>query len=108
MRSTVTIAVVAATGALLLIASAAAVPAAGAALRLSAPSGAHVVAASGSSVTVAASAAANATGYRLYVSSRRSDVYVANVRHARTSSVQRTPRMTVGRLRYATAPYYFR
>src|SRR3954453_14929099 len=108
MRTTIGIALVAAAGGLLATASAVAGPAAGASLRLSAPTGAHVVVVSGSSITVSASSARNATSYRLYVSSRQSDVYVANVRRARASALQRTARTTVGGLRYPTTPYYYR
>src|SRR4051794_7207893 len=101
-------AVVAAAGGLLATASAVTGPAAGASLRLSAPTRAHVVATSGTSIPFSARSARNATGYRLYVSSRRSDVYVANLRRARASSLRHTARMTVGGLRYATAAYYYR
>jgi endonuclease/exonuclease/phosphatase family metal-dependent hydrolase len=73
-----------------------------------APTGARLTSATSTSLTVTARSAAHATGYRLFASTRRSDVYVANIAHAKASSVYRTPRMTIGGLRYTTATYYYR
>jgi endonuclease/exonuclease/phosphatase family metal-dependent hydrolase len=85
-----------------------AAPAAAATARPGAPSGVRVAAVSASALTVTAHRARGATGYRLFVSARRSDLYVAHVRRARASKLQRAPRVTVSGLRYATTPYYFR
>jgi endonuclease/exonuclease/phosphatase family metal-dependent hydrolase len=82
--------------------------AAAAAVTPAAPTGARLVAATGTSLTVAARTASHATGYRLFASTRRSDVYVANISKARASSIARSPRMTIGGLAYTTATYYYR
>lgn len=74
----------------------------------SVPGGVHVVSVTRSSVTVAATRAAHATGYRLFVSTTRSSVYVANIARARRSAVSRLPRMTVSGLPYSSSPYFYR
>lgn len=77
------------------------------------PTAVRVTAVSASSFTVTARAAAYARAYRLYVSTAKSDVYVANIRAGHTSSARRTataasPVLSVTGLRYTTALYYFR
>ena len=70
--------------------------------------GVRVLAVSTSSLVVVARPAAGATGYRLYVSARRSDLYAANLDHARRSVLGGVPRMRVTSLHYALTPVYFR
>jgi endonuclease/exonuclease/phosphatase family metal-dependent hydrolase len=85
-----------------------ATPAAAASTTLAAPTGVRLAAVTGSSLTAAAHRAANATGYRVFASTRRSDLYVANIGRARASKFAHTPRVTVTGLRYTTALYYYR
>jgi endonuclease/exonuclease/phosphatase family metal-dependent hydrolase len=73
-----------------------------------APTGAHVTAVSNTALTVAVRTAAHATGYRVFASTTRTNVYIANIAKARTSAISRTPRMTIGSLTYTTATYYYR
>lgn len=72
------------------------------------PTGVRLAAATASSLTVTANRATGATGYRLFASTRRSDVYVANIARARASRISSSPRMTIGGLSYSTATWYYR
>jgi endonuclease/exonuclease/phosphatase family metal-dependent hydrolase len=75
---------------------------------LAAPSGVRVAAVSSSSLVVAANRATGASGYRLFASARRRDLYAANLSRARHSAVSSTPTMRIGDLTYSTRPLYFR
>lgn len=77
------------------------------------PTGLHITAASATSLTVAAKASANAQGYRLFVSTVRTDLYYSNLVAGRASSARRsatssTPSVTVSGLTFTTSPYYYR
>ena len=77
------------------------------------PSHLALTAATATSMTVTSAHAARAKKYRLYVSTVRSDMYYANIISHKHSSARRSatasgPRVTVGGLRYTTAPYYYR
>ena len=60
------------------------------------------------SLTVTANASTNATGYRLYASRVKSDVYVVNIRRAMRSPLSSTPRVTLSGLYYSTDTWYYR
>jgi endonuclease/exonuclease/phosphatase family metal-dependent hydrolase len=77
-------------------------------LRPSAPTGLHVVKVTGTSISIAANPAAHANRYRLYASTVRSDLYVANISHAQRSPLSGSPRLTVSGLSRVVAPYYYR
>lgn len=94
----------AATGSLAL----AALTPAHAATVLATPSGVHVSAATPSSFTVSANTTANALRYRLFYSTTKSDVYVANIAKAKYTAVSTSPKFTVSGLPFTAAPYYYR
>ena len=75
---------------------------------LAAPTGTRLAGLTGSSLTVSAHAVAGATGYRLFASTRRRDLYARNIGRAAASPVRRRPRATVSGLAFRTAPYYYR
>lgn len=75
---------------------------------LATPSGVHVSAVTPSSFTVSANATANALRYRLFYSTTKSDVYVANIANARRTALSTSPKFTVAGLPYSTAPYFYR
>ena len=77
------------------------------------PTDLRVTAATSTSLTVTAKPSANAQGYRLFVSTVRSDLYYSNLVAGLTSSARRsatsaTPSVTVSGLSYTSAPYYYR
>lgn len=72
------------------------------------PSGVTVAATTSTSFTVTADPAARATGYRLYASTTRSSVYVANISRAQRSARVTTPRAALAGLVYSTASWYYR
>lgn len=73
------------------------------------PASIRLAAATGSSFTVTSARAAYATGYRVFASSTKSDVYMVNIlARARRSGVSTSPRVTMGGLPYTSAPYYYR
>ena len=77
------------------------------------PTGLRVSAASSSSLTVSANASTNAQGYRLFVSTVRTDLYYSNLvagvaSSARRSATAASPSVTVSGLTYTAAPYYYR
>ncbi len=77
------------------------------------PTGVHVTAATSASLTVTAYPSRNAQGYRLFVSTVRTDLYYSNLVAGRASSARRsatsaTPSVTVSGLTYTTNPYYYR
>lgn len=72
------------------------------------PTGIRLVGATSSSLTIATSPATNTQYYRLFASTLKSDLYVANIARARASALSRTPQMTVSGLTYTTAPYWYR
>ena len=72
------------------------------------PRNVRLISATSSSLTVTLSAVMGARGYRVYASTTRSDVYVANIARAHRSAIARRPTITVRGLPYTTAPYYYR
>jgi endonuclease/exonuclease/phosphatase family metal-dependent hydrolase len=77
------------------------------------PSGVHISAVTHTAFTVALRASTNARGYRLYVSTLKSDLYYANLTSgvasaARKSFWSSTTKITAGSLTYRTVPYYYR
>ena len=68
----------------------------------------RLISATSSSLTVTLAAVKGARGYRVYASTTRSDVYVANIARAHRSAIARRPTITVRGLPYTTAPYYYR
>ncbi|MDQ1739187.1 MAG: hypothetical protein QOE53_839, partial [Pseudonocardiales bacterium] len=72
------------------------------------PTGIRVAAITASSFTVTTNPATNTLYYRLFASTLKSDVYVANIGRARASALSRTPRMTISGLAYSTAPVWYR
>ncbi|WP_375497967.1 endonuclease/exonuclease/phosphatase family protein [uncultured Jatrophihabitans sp.] len=72
-----------------------------------APTGLHVASAGATSFTVAVNRSANATGYRLYASTTKSDLYYPITRgyHSRLYAA---PRMTLAGLPRTSRPYYYR
>jgi endonuclease/exonuclease/phosphatase family metal-dependent hydrolase len=81
---------------------------AGSPAKVTKPSGIHLVKVSSSSFTVASKRSPGAHGYRLFVSSDKSDLAVAKLSHARMSKLYATPRLSMKGLHYATTPYYYR
>jgi endonuclease/exonuclease/phosphatase family metal-dependent hydrolase len=81
---------------------------AGSPAKVTKPSGIHLVKVSSSSFTVASKRSPGARGYRLFVSSDKSDLAVAKLAKARRSKVYATPRLSMKGLHYATTPYYYR
>ncbi len=75
---------------------------------LATPSGVHVSAVTPSSFTVSADTTANALHYRLFYSTTKSDVYVANIAKARYTALTTSPKLTVSGLPFSTTPYYYR
>lgn len=75
---------------------------------LATPSGVHVSAVTPSSFTVSANTTANALRYRLFYSTTKSDVYVANIAKARHTALATSPKFTVAGLPFTSAPYYYR
>ncbi|HEY7010696.1 MAG TPA: endonuclease/exonuclease/phosphatase family protein [Jatrophihabitantaceae bacterium] len=76
-----------------------------------APSHVRFVRATASSITVRGAPVANTTSYRLYVSTVKADVFYVNLhkpRRARHVASSRARTVTVGHLRYTSAPYYYR
>jgi endonuclease/exonuclease/phosphatase family metal-dependent hydrolase len=95
--------------AIVVLVSGVGVPAASAAVgTVAIPSGLRVVHATSSSFTVATKPAANATEYRLFASTDKSDLAIADISRAHSSHLAATPRITLTGLRYTTSPYYFR
>jgi endonuclease/exonuclease/phosphatase family metal-dependent hydrolase len=82
--------------------------AAQAAAQTGVPTGIRVAAATASSFTVTANPATNTVYYRLFASTLKSDVYVANIGRAHASALSSTPRVAISGLPYSTAPYWFR
>lgn len=77
------------------------------------PTGVRVSAATSTSLTVSANASKNAQGYRLFVSTNRTDLYYANLvagvtTSARRSATSATPKVTVSGLTYTASSYYYR
>lgn len=72
------------------------------------PTGLHLVRSGTTWIQVAASKSRYATGYRLYASTTRSNVYVANIARAYRSRVYSSPTMAVYRLPRTSRPYYYR
>jgi hypothetical protein len=86
-------------------ASATAVP------RLAKPSGVHVAAVSHTSLAVAADRVAKVHRYRLYASTTKSDLYVANLKRSSGSrhvASAAKPRVRISGLKFTTARYYYR
>ncbi len=73
-----------------------------------APSGVRLTAATPTSLSVSANRAAGASGYRLYASTTRSSVYVANIARTHRSGVSTSPTLTLGGLVYTSATWYLR
>ena len=75
------------------------------------PTGLRVVGATSSSFTVTVKPVARAKAYRVYASTVKGDVYVRNI-HKKTSrrhsGTAKGTRITVARLPYTSAPYYYR
>jgi len=90
------------------LAAAALTPAAEAATQSGVPTGVRLASATSSSLTVATNPATNTQYYRLFASTLKSDLYVANIGRARASALSRTPLVTVSGLSYTTAPYWYR
>jgi endonuclease/exonuclease/phosphatase family metal-dependent hydrolase len=72
------------------------------------PTGLKVVAATTHSITVAVNKTPHAKTYRLYASTTRSNLFYTNIKKAFHSPMSRKPLMTIGGLKYTTAPYYYR
>lgn len=72
------------------------------------PTAVRVLSASPSSFTVTASRSANATGYRLFASTTKTQVYVANIAQAKRSAVSTTPTVSLRSLPYSTSTWYYR
>ena len=72
------------------------------------PTAVKLAAATSSSITVTSAKATYARGYRVFASTTRSDVYLANIGKARRSGISTSPRVTLGGLPYTSAPYYYR
>jgi endonuclease/exonuclease/phosphatase family metal-dependent hydrolase len=72
------------------------------------PTGVRQTAATATSLTVSGNASAYATGYRLYASTTRSSLYIANIGSAIRSATYSTPSATISGLTYTTSPYYYR
>jgi endonuclease/exonuclease/phosphatase family metal-dependent hydrolase len=72
------------------------------------PTGVRLTTVSPTSLTVSADRAAGASGYRLYASTTKSSVYVANLAQAKRSALSTTPTVTLGGLAYTSATYYYR
>ena len=72
------------------------------------PTVVKLAAATSSSITVTSAKATYARGYRVFASTTRSDVYLANIGKARRSGISTSPRVTLGGLPYTSAPYYYR
>ncbi len=75
---------------------------------LATPSGVHISAVTPSSFTVAANTTADALHYRLFYSTTKSDVFVANIANARSTALSTSPKFTVSGLPFTTAPYFYR
>jgi endonuclease/exonuclease/phosphatase family metal-dependent hydrolase len=89
--------------------SAALLPAAAeAAAQTGVPTGVRVAAVTPSSLTITSNPATSTQYYRLFASTVKSDLYVANISRARASALSSTPRMTISGLPYTTAPYWYR
>ena len=82
--------------------------AAQAAAQTGVPTGIRVAAITASSFTVTTNPATNTIYYRLFASTLKSNLYVANISRARASALSRTPRMTISGLAYTTAPIWYR
>jgi endonuclease/exonuclease/phosphatase family metal-dependent hydrolase len=96
-------------GCALVIVSCVGVPSANAAVgTVSIPSGLRVVHATPSSFTVATKRATHATNYRLFASTRKSDLALDNISRAHKSHLAAAPRISLTGLKYTAAPYYFR
>lgn len=72
------------------------------------PTGLRLVTAGDTSITVSTGRSAYATGYRLYASTSRTNLYVVNLSRAHRSRVWPTPTMTVYGLPRTDQPYYYR
>jgi endonuclease/exonuclease/phosphatase family metal-dependent hydrolase len=72
------------------------------------PNGIHLVKVSSSSFTVASKAATGASGYRLFVSTTKGDLYSGRLGSARASRLYKTPTLSIKNLPYAATPYYYR
>ncbi|MGI8882508.1 MAG: endonuclease/exonuclease/phosphatase family protein [Jatrophihabitans sp.] len=78
---------------------------------LAVPTGVHVSTVSGTAFTVTANRVTSASGYRLYASTTKSDVYAVNLSKPRTTrkvaSASR-PAVSIHGLKYSTAVWYYR
>jgi endonuclease/exonuclease/phosphatase family metal-dependent hydrolase len=72
------------------------------------PTGVRVVSSTATSITLTASRAVGATGYRLFASTTKSDVYVANIARAKRSGIASSPTVSISSLPYSTSTWYFR
>ena len=73
------------------------------------PSGIHLVKVSSSSFTVASKPSPGARGYRLFVSTNKSDLYHRQAfQGAPVEAVRDPTRLSMKNLHYATTPYYYR
>ena len=72
------------------------------------PTGIRVAVTTSSAFTITTNAATNTVYYRLFTSTLKSNLYVANISRARASALSRTPRMTIAGLPYTPAPYWYR
>lgn len=84
------------------------IAAASATTALAPPTGVHVTAVSPTGFSVAMNTAAGADHYRMFASTTRSAVYVANIAQAKASALSTTPVLSIGGLPYTTTPYSFR
>jgi endonuclease/exonuclease/phosphatase family metal-dependent hydrolase len=75
---------------------------------LGTPSGERLLSATSTSFTIGTARAAYATAYRMYVSTAKSGVYVANITSHTKNAVSHTPRITVTGLKYTSATVYYR
>jgi endonuclease/exonuclease/phosphatase family metal-dependent hydrolase len=72
------------------------------------PTGIRVAAVTASAFTITTNPATNTVYYRLFASTLKSNLYVANITQARASALSTTPRMTISGLAYTTAPVWYR
>lgn len=74
----------------------------------SVPHVARIVAVSATSFTVLAKPTAYATGYRVFASITKSNVYVANIARAHRSATARSTRVAISGLHYVTGRFWYR
>jgi endonuclease/exonuclease/phosphatase family metal-dependent hydrolase len=77
-------------------------------LRPGEATGLHVLKVTTSSFTVGFNRAPHAKRYRLFASTVRSNLFVANIHNAERSTTSSLPRVSIGGLTQLTAPYYYR